>query len=641
MPKSSSAAKLDLEYLHLLNQIKPYITCIINTHYIGLIKMWLERLGDEQFPDKELRNEYLQRLWKEIEEGVLEHPFTEPPPAGDLPSLSESNHVDKEVQYSPRCTKRRVSAKGEGDAPFFTGTVAAENKTPEAYGDESSWQDMSEHSPPSSEGKENSEKGLNDKIVELQKQLANSMLRNVELQKTVMIIQEERDKYKKDTEEFFQKEVTQLKEKHQDSLKEQHTKLAQTMQGKYNTLAKKYNSLRQWYQSKVADQERLIKTRCRKKLEQIKKKQAEDVAQVELCESVIEELKLEHEKELERKLVEAHKEHEKKFDAQMLVHKNFFKDERIRHHNQLSEQRKKYQKEIKTLRDENKKIQDEHCKILENLGEIAKQLQISKESCVILQEQIDQLTADNESLSNRVNSQNKYIDEQETLYQNREKELRIEHEKKMNEEKSAHQQQVQSMEFEFEMKIKKQKKLYFKGAEEQRVVQQKLMEKLMINFDEHHKALEVQNHENIKTEMLLKDECIRLCTELQKVRADNKQPLAKIDKLEKEIICLRDIIAEMKHVYTNAQDIFMARLKKMRKYHQRRNASYELLLSSQTLTPSRTDKYDELIVNLEAKYKRIMEEQVESINKQREDAAMKIAELEMRLGLNLLNKIEK
>lgn len=36
-----------------------------------------------------------------------------------------------------------------------------------------------------------------------------------------------------------------------------------------------------------------------------------------------------------------------------------------------------------------------------------------------------------------------------------------------------------------------------------------------------------------------------------------------------------------------------------------------------------------------------MEEQVESINKQREDAAMKIAELEMRLGLNLLNKIEK
>lgn len=67
-----------------------------------------------------------------------------------------------------------------------------------------------------------------------------------------------------------------------------------------------------------------------------------------------------------------------------------------------------------------------------------------------------------------------------------------------------------------------------------------------------------------------------MCTELQKVRADNKQPLAKIDKLEKEIICLRDIIAEMKHVYTNAQDIFMARLKKMRKYHQRRNASYEV-----------------------------------------------------------------
>lgn len=137
--------------------------------------MWLERLGDEQFPDKELRNEYLQRLWKEIEEGVLEHPFTEPPPAGDLPSLSESNHVDKEVQYSPRCTKRRVSAKGEGDAPFFTGTVAAENKTPEAYGDESSWQDMSEHSPPSSEGKENSEK-VQTRIIDQLRQENNELL---------------------------------------------------------------------------------------------------------------------------------------------------------------------------------------------------------------------------------------------------------------------------------------------------------------------------------------------------------------------------------------------------------------------------------------------------------------------------------
>lgn len=81
--------KLDLEYLKILRLMKPYITCIMNNDYVQLIRLWLEKLSSRDFNNKVERNKYLQHLGKQIEDGILELPFTQEPPNGDLPSYND------------------------------------------------------------------------------------------------------------------------------------------------------------------------------------------------------------------------------------------------------------------------------------------------------------------------------------------------------------------------------------------------------------------------------------------------------------------------------------------------------------------------------------------------------------------------
>lgn len=81
--------QLDLEYLKILRLMKPYITCIMNNDYVQLIRLWLEKISNQNFANKEDRNKYLKQLGKQIEDGILNVPFIEEPPEDALPLYDE------------------------------------------------------------------------------------------------------------------------------------------------------------------------------------------------------------------------------------------------------------------------------------------------------------------------------------------------------------------------------------------------------------------------------------------------------------------------------------------------------------------------------------------------------------------------
>lgn len=84
--------QLDLEYLKILRLMKPYITCIMNNDYVQLIRYWLEKLSSSDFSNKLVRNNYLKELGRQVEDGVLDIPFTELPPEGPLQSYEDIRH---------------------------------------------------------------------------------------------------------------------------------------------------------------------------------------------------------------------------------------------------------------------------------------------------------------------------------------------------------------------------------------------------------------------------------------------------------------------------------------------------------------------------------------------------------------------
>lgn len=94
---SRSDDYLDMEYLTTLRNIKPYITCIMNNHYIELIRVWLEKLSDINVQhDKALRNVYLVELGKQIVSGVFVEPFIDPPGEGPLLPFRHSWRFSKD-----------------------------------------------------------------------------------------------------------------------------------------------------------------------------------------------------------------------------------------------------------------------------------------------------------------------------------------------------------------------------------------------------------------------------------------------------------------------------------------------------------------------------------------------------------------
>lgn len=81
--------QVDVEYLKILRLMKPYIMCIMSNEYVQMIKLWLDKLGGRDYPNKQERNKYVKELGIQAEEGVLRLPFTVEPPEGELPPYEE------------------------------------------------------------------------------------------------------------------------------------------------------------------------------------------------------------------------------------------------------------------------------------------------------------------------------------------------------------------------------------------------------------------------------------------------------------------------------------------------------------------------------------------------------------------------
>nr|XP_022917032.1 uncharacterized protein PFB0765w-like isoform X2 [Onthophagus taurus] len=98
-PARKAEDNLDIEYLNTLRNIKPYITCIMNNHYIELVRVWLEKLSDTKVENKTLRNEYLVELGKQIVSGVFVEPFVDPPSPGALPPF-KTNWKNQSIEVT-------------------------------------------------------------------------------------------------------------------------------------------------------------------------------------------------------------------------------------------------------------------------------------------------------------------------------------------------------------------------------------------------------------------------------------------------------------------------------------------------------------------------------------------------------------
>lgn len=97
--------RLDGEFRRILRVIKPYIPCIMNNEYLTSYRLWLEKLSGVGPSEKEERNRYVMELCYQIQDGILEYPFTQLPTDGPLPPFSPDSQitqqVDNNVNYFP------------------------------------------------------------------------------------------------------------------------------------------------------------------------------------------------------------------------------------------------------------------------------------------------------------------------------------------------------------------------------------------------------------------------------------------------------------------------------------------------------------------------------------------------------------
>ncbi|KAF2893308.1 hypothetical protein ILUMI_12864 [Ignelater luminosus] len=87
--------KLDVEFRRILRIIKIYIPCIMNLNYLTSYRVWLEKLSEIDSSEKEERNRYLLELCRQIQDGILEVPFTQPPLRGPLPPFEDVLRINK------------------------------------------------------------------------------------------------------------------------------------------------------------------------------------------------------------------------------------------------------------------------------------------------------------------------------------------------------------------------------------------------------------------------------------------------------------------------------------------------------------------------------------------------------------------
>ncbi|KAK5641278.1 hypothetical protein RI129_009825 [Pyrocoelia pectoralis] len=86
--ESQASRELDDEFRRILRIIKPYIPCIMNNSYLTSYRLWLEKLSMADVTEKKERNKYIIELCYQIQDGILEFPFTELPGDGPLPPFS-------------------------------------------------------------------------------------------------------------------------------------------------------------------------------------------------------------------------------------------------------------------------------------------------------------------------------------------------------------------------------------------------------------------------------------------------------------------------------------------------------------------------------------------------------------------------
>ncbi|XP_044253284.1 early endosome antigen 1-like [Tribolium madens] len=109
---------LEAEFRQILIAIKPHINHIDNHYHLESYRVWLERLSNAHFSEKAERNKYLLELANQIQDNVLEPPFTYNPPRGLLPRIKTFHRLQTEDDAT------RISdhffQKDENQWPFVT-----------------------------------------------------------------------------------------------------------------------------------------------------------------------------------------------------------------------------------------------------------------------------------------------------------------------------------------------------------------------------------------------------------------------------------------------------------------------------------------------------------------------------------------
>ena len=83
------ALKLDENFKEILTQVRPYIVDLTSKDDAHLCKIWLEKLSGIS-TQRQLRNEYLLELHRQLSLGQIDNIFRKPPPSGPLIPLPVS-----------------------------------------------------------------------------------------------------------------------------------------------------------------------------------------------------------------------------------------------------------------------------------------------------------------------------------------------------------------------------------------------------------------------------------------------------------------------------------------------------------------------------------------------------------------------
>lgn len=91
---------LDFEFKRYLLILKPYIGQLVDDNVISICNAWIQKLTLCDEKERILRNKFVFSLCYQLARGVLEEPFTEYPPRGNLPRVSGSifSEVSSEVE---------------------------------------------------------------------------------------------------------------------------------------------------------------------------------------------------------------------------------------------------------------------------------------------------------------------------------------------------------------------------------------------------------------------------------------------------------------------------------------------------------------------------------------------------------------